>query len=160
MADDTDIQWNPARDLGQPLAWKRPRRVVVAGDLFEETRSNEEVAEVFGVMAACQQHTFQVLTKRPDRMKAWFEWVSAEFENLEGDIGEAIPAASSKEGTGCVALANEKLHPYVPAGSPGYLEGGARVAVVTDHQPGERRIKVTVDDELTVEQLKKELGHD
>jgi protein gp37 len=45
------------------------------GDLFYEGVSNEQIAIVFGVMAACPQHIFQVLTKRADRMRAWFEWV-------------------------------------------------------------------------------------
>jgi len=64
--------------LGAPLAWRKPRRVFVnsMSDLFLEEFPNEYIAAVFGVMAACPQHTFQILTKRPDRMHAWFEWVA------------------------------------------------------------------------------------
>lgn len=62
--------------LGEPLRWQKPKRVFVnsMSDLFHDDVSNEQIAAIFGVMAACPQHTFQVLTKRPERMRAWFEW--------------------------------------------------------------------------------------
>lgn len=64
--------------LAMPLRWKRPRRIFVSSqsDLFHESLTNEQIAAVFGVMAAAPRHTFQVLTKRAARMRAWFEWVS------------------------------------------------------------------------------------
>lgn len=37
-------------------------------DLFHEDASDDQIAQVFGAMAAAPQHTFQVLTKRPERM--------------------------------------------------------------------------------------------
>jgi protein gp37 len=63
--------------LAQPLRWKKPRRIFVnsMSDLFHESLTNEEIAAVFGVMAAAPQHTFQVLTKRPKRAAEWFKWV-------------------------------------------------------------------------------------
>ena len=63
--------------LGKPLHWRKPRRIAVAlmGDLFHARLTTEDIAAVFGVMAACPQHTFQVLTKRPERMREWFKWV-------------------------------------------------------------------------------------
>lgn len=69
--------------LAEPLTWKKPQRVFVnsMSDLFHESLSNEEVAAVFGVMAACPQHTFQVLTKRSARMRKWFNWIE-EFGGL------------------------------------------------------------------------------
>jgi protein gp37 len=67
--------------LDKPLRWKLPRMVFVdsMSDLFYENFTDEEIAAVFGVMAACPQHTFQVLTKRPERMRAWFQWVSSGY---------------------------------------------------------------------------------
>lgn len=64
--------------LSQPLRWRRPRRVFVnsMSDLFHDGLTNEEIAAVFGVMAAAPQHQFQVLTKRATRMREWFRWVS------------------------------------------------------------------------------------
>ena len=65
-------------DLDMPLRLKKPSRIFVAdmGDLFYERVTNEEIAAVFGVMAAAPRHTFQVLTKRPERMLEWFKWVN------------------------------------------------------------------------------------
>lgn len=63
--------------LGEPLHWRKPRKVFVnsMSDLFHDSLSNEQIAAVFGVMASAPSHTFQVLTKRPRRMLDWFEWV-------------------------------------------------------------------------------------
>ena len=60
--------------LDQPLRWKRPRRIFVCahGDLFAENVPDEWIDKVFAVMALAPQHTFQVLTKRAARMRAWF----------------------------------------------------------------------------------------
>lgn len=78
-----EVRLVPAR-LADPLAWKRPRRIFVnsMSDLFHEKLSDEGIAAVFGVMAAAKRHTFQVLTKRPERMRSWFDWVSNETTGL------------------------------------------------------------------------------
>jgi protein gp37 len=57
--------------LDQPLRWRRPRRIFVCahGDLFHPAVPVEWIDQVFAVMALAQQHTFQVLTKRPERMR-------------------------------------------------------------------------------------------
>lgn len=64
--------------LALPLSWRKPRRIFVnsMGDLFHESLTNDQIAAVFGVMAAAPQHTFQCLTKRPARMREWFEWIA------------------------------------------------------------------------------------
>jgi protein gp37 len=56
--------------LIQPVQWKRPRRVFVCahGDLFHESVPDAWIDNVFAVMAIANQHTFQILTKRPGRM--------------------------------------------------------------------------------------------
>lgn len=56
--------------LTQPLRWKSPRRVFVnsMSDLFHARVPREYVVRIWEVMAQCPQHTFQVLTKRPERM--------------------------------------------------------------------------------------------
>lgn len=63
--------------LAAPLSWRAPQTVFVnsMSDLFHEVLSNEQIAAVFGVMAATPQHTYQVLTKRAKRMRAWFAWL-------------------------------------------------------------------------------------
>ena len=59
--------------LDQPLHWRRPRRIFVCahGDLFHPAVPDEWIDRVFATMALAPQHTFQVLTKRPERMRAW-----------------------------------------------------------------------------------------
>lgn len=59
--------------LTLPLRWRKPRRIFVnsMSDLFHEALSDEVIDKVFAVMALAQQHTFQVLTKRADRMRGY-----------------------------------------------------------------------------------------
>lgn len=74
-------QWNGTvrlvpEHLGDPLRWSRPRRVFVnsMSDLFHESLPFEVIAMIYGVMAAAPRHTFQVLTKRPERAVEFFAW--------------------------------------------------------------------------------------
>jgi protein gp37 len=66
-----DLRLWPGR-LEQPLSWRRPRRVFVnsMSDLFHEDIPDAFITEVFDVMVRAQWHTFQVPTKRPDRLAA------------------------------------------------------------------------------------------
>jgi len=54
-----------------PFHWSKPRRVFVnsMSDLFHEDVPQVFIWHVFGVMAFNKRHTFQVLTKRPDRAR-------------------------------------------------------------------------------------------
>lgn len=56
-----------------PLGWKKPRRIFVnsMSDLFHPGVPFDFVDKVFAVMALTPQHTYQVLTKRPERMAEW-----------------------------------------------------------------------------------------
>ncbi|MGP4114624.1 phage Gp37/Gp68 family protein [Streptomyces sp. 4N509B] len=55
--------------LTEPLRWKKPRKVFVnsMSDLFHARVPRAFLAQVFAVMAATPQHTYQILTKRPER---------------------------------------------------------------------------------------------
>lgn len=59
--------------LLQPLKWKRPRMIFVnsMSDLFHESVSDAQIENIFAVMCVAQKHIFQVLTKRPERMKSF-----------------------------------------------------------------------------------------
>lgn len=59
-----------ADKLTEPLKWRKSQRVFVnsMSDLFHEAVPDEFIDQVFAVMALAPQHTFQVLTKRPERM--------------------------------------------------------------------------------------------
>jgi protein gp37 len=56
--------------LDLPKRWRRPRVVFVnsMSDLFHSDVPEAFIQQVFAVMAACPQHTFQVLTKRAERL--------------------------------------------------------------------------------------------
>ncbi|MBI4482793.1 MAG: phage Gp37/Gp68 family protein [Acidobacteria bacterium] len=56
--------------VSQPLRWKRPRIIFVnsMSDLFHERIPTEYIQHIFQVMREAGQHTFQVLTKRPERL--------------------------------------------------------------------------------------------
>lgn len=71
-----DVRLVPEK-LDEPLRWRKPQKVFVnsMSDLFHDDVPDDFIAAVFAVMAACPQHTFQILTKRPERMRAWFQWV-------------------------------------------------------------------------------------
>lgn len=85
-------QWNGQivvleRALRQPLRRLQPSRTFVnsMSDLFHEQVPMAFIDRVFAVMAACPQHTFQVLTKRPERMRLYL--------NSHGRAGMIMNAA-------------------------------------------------------------------
>jgi len=57
--------------LDEPLKWRKPRRVFVGSmtDLFHRDVTLDFLADLWRVMRSCPQHTFQILTKRPQRMR-------------------------------------------------------------------------------------------
>lgn len=76
-----------------PLSWTTPRVVFVnsMSDLFHDKVPDEFIQQVFEVMATAYQHTFQVLTKRPKRLKRLSDrltwgpniWMGATVESRE-----------------------------------------------------------------------------
>lgn len=84
-------------ELTRPLRWKRPRMVFTPsmGDLFhpEVIRTDRDgvlhdeepfspfLWDVFRTMKLCPEHTFQVLTKRPQAMAAWFQRLACPFQD-------------------------------------------------------------------------------
>ena len=87
-----DPQLRPER-LRQPRDWKKPRRVFVnsMSDLFGEFVPDDFIDRVFGTMHACDWHTYQVLTKRAERMRqvvnrTWYQpprhiWLGVSVED-------------------------------------------------------------------------------
>jgi protein gp37 len=68
--DPFKLTFHPER-LSEPLQWKKPQRIFVVsmGDLFHEDVKRDWIDAAWSTMAEARQHTFQVLTKRPDRMR-------------------------------------------------------------------------------------------
>lgn len=65
-----DLRLVPGK-IEEPLHWKRPRRVFVnsMSDLFQEGVPIKFIKDVFNTMKVANWHTYQVLTKRPQRMQ-------------------------------------------------------------------------------------------
>jgi protein gp37 len=84
--------------LDIPRGWKTGKRIFVnsMSDLFHKDVPDDFIAQVFAVMAATPQHTYQVLTKRHARMRALlsseaFDLAVAEaWTTLDTDAGSLL----------------------------------------------------------------------
>lgn len=74
-----------------PLRWKSPRRIFVCSmtDAFADFVKDEWLDKIFAVMALCPQHTFQVLTKRGERMRDYCHGLQQ--EELDESIEAIMP---------------------------------------------------------------------
>jgi protein gp37 len=93
--------------LDQPLRWRRPRMIFVnsMSDLFHELVPLAFIRDVFGVMEDANQHVFQILTKRHERLAElaphleWPAnvWMGVSIENKRwierADSLRSVPAA-------------------------------------------------------------------
>lgn len=61
--------------IEEPLQWKKPQRVFVCsmGDLFHDYVHEDWIDEIMQTIKDCPQHTFMILTKRPENInqKLW-----------------------------------------------------------------------------------------
>lgn len=66
--------------LLDPLRWRDPATVFAnsMSDMFHEGFTNEQIAAMYGVAYLTPEHTYQFLTKRPERRRAWMQWIAAE----------------------------------------------------------------------------------
>jgi protein gp37 len=101
-----DLKLWPER-LELPLRWKKPKLIFVnsMSDLFHPEVPNSFVHQVFETMQAADRHTFQLLTKRPERLAALAQdlpfpdnlWVGVSVENQRWasrfDFLRKVPAA-------------------------------------------------------------------
>jgi len=79
--------------LDEPLHWARPRMVFVnsMSDTFHTLVPFDFIDKMMDVIRRCPDHTFQVLTKRADRMHLYFSgcrvpdnvWVGVTAENMD-----------------------------------------------------------------------------
>ena len=71
----TDVQCHEDK-LDQPFHWKKPQRIFVnsMSDLFHESIPFTFIDSVFEIMGFAKQHIFIILTKRPKRMKEFYNW--------------------------------------------------------------------------------------
>lgn len=73
-----------------PLRWRKPRMVFVnsMSDVFHEDVPFEFIDKVFAVMALCPQHTFQILTKRAERMRDYLQGCEVYSEKDDLVLGD------------------------------------------------------------------------
>ena len=59
------------KSLEIPIRWRKPRLIFVnsMSDLFHDDVPDSFISEVWSTMARAKRHTFQILTKRPERMR-------------------------------------------------------------------------------------------
>lgn len=98
-----DLTLKPGK-LVEPLGWRTPARIFVnsMSDLFHEGVPFDFVDAVFGIMAACPDHTFQVLTKRAERMLEWANQLQTDDDGWGvGHLGHRLLALVSEA---CTAL--------------------------------------------------------
>jgi protein gp37 len=90
-----NVVLHPER-LDHPLKWKDSRRIFVnsMSDLFHENVPAPYITSIFRVMGQAPQHTFQVLTKRPERMhslvRRWTDRYAVRMLE-EGDVAGQWP---------------------------------------------------------------------
>jgi protein gp37 len=126
----------PDHIVTAPLRWKRPRRIFVnsMSDLFHGDMPEEWIDEVFAVMALSPQHTFQILTKRPERMCSYLtrDWASATRFHVES---LTLPTISKNAGD-----AQERLRRYTSPGFPHPLENVWLGVTAEDQARADERI--------------------
>jgi protein gp37 len=97
--------WHERLDI--PLRWRKPKTIFVnsMSDLFHEEIPTEFIERVFATMGAAHWHTFQILTKRQDRLADLAEqldwapnvWIGVSIENRRfvhrADALRKVPAA-------------------------------------------------------------------
>lgn len=103
----TDVKLHPDR-LEQPLHWKKPKMIFVnsMSDLFHEDVPLEFIDKIFDSMFIANQHTYQILTKRPERMKLYLEARKGLSGNLRNPFGKHIWLGISCENQ---ATADERI---------------------------------------------------
>jgi protein gp37 len=102
--------------LDQPRRWAKPRRIFVnsMSDLFHKDVPDEYIAQVWQVMATTPRHTYQILTKRPARMRSWLNRC-ARWDGYITHNGEPV---SSYGGSGLIVG-----YPDAPVRRPGWDTG-------------------------------------
>ncbi len=82
--------WENRLDL--PLSWKKPKTIFVnsMSDLFHDAISDDFIFRVFETMKIADWHSFQVLTKRPDRMLD----ISKKLNGFPGNVWAGVSVES------------------------------------------------------------------
>lgn len=135
--------------LEQPFKWRSPRMVFVnsMSDLFGDFVTDDYIAKVFEVMRQTPQHTYQVLTKRAERMREWVRarpWVATAFNIWLGvsveDVKYGLPRVNVLRRTPA-AVRFLSIEPLLEALPKLDLDGIDWVIVGGESGPGARELK-------------------
>lgn len=101
-----EIRTLPER-LDQPLHWRKPARIFVnsMSDLFHTDVPDEFILQVWSVMRRAPQHTFQILTKRPARMRSFVNriaWRNPTFDERRRGVAGWLPYLYDGPGAGYI----------------------------------------------------------
>lgn len=132
--------------LTQPLRWRRPRRIFVCahGDLFHEHVPDEWIERVFAIMAMAPRHTFQVLTKRPERMRK-FVHLTGKRDDVGSWLAAEIAASTDISSRRMLGLATDLIH-----GTPWPLPNVWLGTSVEDQATAEERVLPLLDTHAAV----------
>ncbi|WP_026798280.1 DUF5131 family protein, partial [Planktothrix prolifica] len=79
--------------LIKPYEWKKSKKIFICSmaDIFHENVLFDWVEEIFYMIENCPQHTFQILTKRPERMIEFFDWYIARNSDHSVELQWTMP---------------------------------------------------------------------
>ena len=116
-----DKKWNghvslDIDEMDKALKWKKPKRIFIAsmGDLFHPAVPFDFSLRVFDVMSRCHQHTFLVLTKRPQRaLEFCSHWGLLPYPDMPGitPSGEIWP---NNVWAGCTVEDQQRADERIP----------------------------------------------
>ena len=145
-----DLRLVPEK-LGDPVRWSKPKKIFVnsMSDLFHEDVSDEYIEKVCRVMMAANWHTYQVLTKRADRMAALLQgklrqagkaahiWWGVSVENQQRGLPRIAKLRSAKP-----AVAFLSIEPLLEDLGNFELRGIRWVIVGGESGPGARPMQI------------------
>ena len=81
------------KQLEKPYEWKKSKKIFICSmaDIFHENVPFKWVEEIFYMIENCPQHTFQILTKRPERMIEFFDWYIARNSDHSVELQWTMP---------------------------------------------------------------------
>jgi protein gp37 len=99
------------RVLIEPLHWRAPKMIFPCSmtDLFADFVPDEWIDRIFAVMSLAPQHTFQILTKRPERMRDYL----AEARLFPEEFKQTLC-----DGTPMFIKTSEKTAPFMAGMNP------------------------------------------
>jgi len=134
-----DLRLVPEK-LGDPIRWTKPRKIFVnsMSDLFHEGVPDEYIEKVCRVMLAADWHTYQILTKRADRMAALLQgklkraaaarhiWWGVSVENRAHGLPRVAKLRSAKPAVAFLSIEPllEDLGPFDLTGIHWVIVGG------------------------------------